>query len=213
MSFSKNLLQELSPYHLLKHPFYLAWTEGSLPMENLKLYARQYYHHVAAFPRYISATHSGCEDISTRQVLLENLTDEEKGEKNHPELWLQFSDGLKQDRLQVKGEELLPTTKSLIDTFMKVSRSSFAEGLGALFAYEYQVPEVATSKIQGLKKHYDIHDSKSLEFFEVHKAADIYHSEAVEVILNGLSDEDKIKAHDGAITAAKSLWTFLDGVA
>ena len=40
---------------LLTHPFYLAWARGELSKEALSDYARQYYHHVAAFPTYLSA--------------------------------------------------------------------------------------------------------------------------------------------------------------
>ena len=37
-------------YHLLKHPFYKAWTEGRLSKQQLGLYAEQYYQHVRAYP-------------------------------------------------------------------------------------------------------------------------------------------------------------------
>jgi pyrroloquinoline-quinone synthase len=57
----------------------------------LQIYAQEYYGHVSAFPRYISSIHSLCEKIEDRQVLLENLIDEEQGSENHPELWMQFS--------------------------------------------------------------------------------------------------------------------------
>jgi pyrroloquinoline-quinone synthase len=55
--FSKELNAKLDEFHLLKHPFYQAWNEGKLSREIIKDYAEQYYHHVKAFPRYISATH------------------------------------------------------------------------------------------------------------------------------------------------------------
>ncbi|PYI63155.1 MAG: pyrroloquinoline quinone biosynthesis protein PqqC, partial [Verrucomicrobia bacterium] len=46
----KNHLDEIDnnieAKHLLKHPFYLAWTRGELSNEALADYARQYYHHV-----------------------------------------------------------------------------------------------------------------------------------------------------------------------
>jgi pyrroloquinoline-quinone synthase len=35
---------------MLSHPFYQAWTEGRLPLDTLRAYARQYFHHVEAFP-------------------------------------------------------------------------------------------------------------------------------------------------------------------
>ena len=79
--FSKELKEKLDEYHLLKHPFYKSWNEGKLTREIIKDYAEQYYQHVKAFPRYISATHSLCEDIEKRKILLENLQDEENSRK------------------------------------------------------------------------------------------------------------------------------------
>ena len=66
--FSKELNKKLDRYHLLTHPFYqIFWNEGKLTREIIKDYAEQYYQHVKAFPRYISATHSICEDIEKTQ--------------------------------------------------------------------------------------------------------------------------------------------------
>lgn len=104
MAFSTDILQELSPKHLLKHPFYQAWVKGELPLESLGTYARQYFQHVKQFPRYVSATHSNCEDIGPRQLLLENLVDEERGDRNHPELWLRFAEGIGESREAVINE-------------------------------------------------------------------------------------------------------------
>src|SRR5258708_40379901 len=81
----------ISERSLLKHPFYQAWTAGTLSRERLQNYAVEYYPHVAAFPRYLSAIHSRCADIATRQAILENLVEEEHGAENHPELGLGFA--------------------------------------------------------------------------------------------------------------------------
>ncbi len=213
LTFAANLMMELSSKHLLKHPFYKQWSDGTLCKDKLKTYARQYYHHVSAFPRYLSATHSNCESITARQVLLDNLIDEEKGESNHPELWLRFAEGVGATREAVQTEELLPETRKLIDTFMSSSRSSYAEGLGALFAYEHQVPEIAQFKSDALEKHYDVPANGSgAEFFRVHAQADVYHTQAVSELLNQLSPEDKELAMKAAFEASTQLWEFLDGM-
>src|SRR5688572_28987110 len=146
MNFTESLVAKLSEKHLLKHELYQAWNEGKAPIQTLQLYAEQYYHHVRTFPRYLSATHSNCEDILSRQFLLENLNDEERGPENHPELWLRFAEGIGTTREQVEKAELLPETEELVDTFMSLSRKSYASGLGALFAFEQQVPEIAQFK-------------------------------------------------------------------
>ena len=95
--FSKQLNEKLNKYHLLNHYFYKAWNEGKLTREIIKDYAEQYYQHVKAFPRYISATHSLCEDLDKRKILLENLQDEEKDGADHPKLWKNFAKAMGSD--------------------------------------------------------------------------------------------------------------------
>src|SRR5260370_41296548 len=101
--------------HLLKHPFYLAWKRGGLSKDALADYARQYYHHVAAFPTYLSAVHANCDDQATRKQLLSNLVDEEAGSPNHPELWLKFAEGLGVADVAVRNTAKQPETKDLND--------------------------------------------------------------------------------------------------
>ena len=126
--------RQLNENHLLKHPFYQAWSTGKLSVDSLRTYACQYYHHVDAFPRYISATHSNCQHSEARKVLLGNLNDEEgmNGLDSHPVLWLQFTKGLGLSEAAVANSALFPETKQFIDEFLTLSRSSYAEGLGAL---------------------------------------------------------------------------------
>jgi len=211
--FSKELNKKLDEYHLLKHPFYKSWNEGKLTREIIKDYAEQYYQHVKAFPRYISATHSLCEDLEKRRILLENLQDEEKKGADHPKLWKNFALAIGADNKKIEEVKKYDFTKDLIDNFFKNGRSSYAEGLGSLYTYERQVPEIADTKIKGLKNHYGVNSKEGLEFFEVHKEADIYHREACEKLLDGLSKKEQDKAEKAALSTAKHLWNFLSGMA
>ncbi|PYI48624.1 MAG: pyrroloquinoline quinone biosynthesis protein PqqC, partial [Verrucomicrobia bacterium] len=146
---------DIAAKHLLKHPFYLAWARGELSNEALTDYARQYYHHVAAFPTYLSAVHAKCEYQATRKQLLNNLIDEEAGSPNHPELWLHFAKGLGVSEDDVRNTTKESETQTLINTFRSVcGNGSTAEGLAALYAYESQIPAICESKIDGLRKHY-----------------------------------------------------------
>jgi pyrroloquinoline-quinone synthase len=129
---------------LLKHPFYQQWTAGTLSPQRLANYAIQYYRHVEAFPRYLTALHSRCDDLETRQVLLQNLIDEERGPENHPELWLRFAQAVGLNREEVLAAEPLPAAKALVSTFHHLSRDlPLSAGLSALYVYESQVAEVA----------------------------------------------------------------------
>ena len=211
--FSKELNKKLDKYHLLNHYFYKAWNEGKLNREIIKDYAEQYYQHVKAFPRYISATHSLCEDLDKRKILLENLQDEEKDGADHPKLWKNFALAIGAEKNEIDSVKKEKFTTEMIDNFFKHSRTSYAEGLASLYTYERQIPEIAETKIRGLKNHYGVSSKEGLEFFEVHKAADVYHREACEKLLDCLSKEEQIKAEKSALSTAKYLWNFLTGMA
>ncbi|WP_339045563.1 CADD family putative folate metabolism protein [Candidatus Mesenet endosymbiont of Agriotes lineatus] len=213
MSFIDNLNNELAKYSLLNHPFYEQWSTGKLSFSTLQKYAQQYYHHVQAFPCYISAIHSQCNNLKSRQVLLENLIEEERGKENHPELWMRFAESISATRESVLNSTWLGGTSNLVNGYHKLSRDSYAKGLGALYAYERQVPEVAKSKIEGLEKYYKVDNMKDcLKFFEVHITADEWHSEECADLIDELDKKQKNEAHEGATTGAKLLWNFLDGI-
>ena len=202
---------DIAEKHLLKHPFYLAWARGELSKEALTDYAQQYYHHVAAFPTYLSAVHAKCDDQPTRKQILSNLIDEEAGSPNHPELWKQFANALGVNDLDV---EKRPETKNLIEMFRSVcGNGSTAEGLAALYAYESQIPAICESKIDGLKKHYGFADPKGYEYFSVHIEADKEHSATERAMLSDKIDKrnaDSVRASVNRVLDA--LWEMLSGV-
>jgi pyrroloquinoline-quinone synthase len=205
---------DIAEKHLLRHPFYLAWTRGELSKEALADYARQYYHHVAAFPTYLSAVHANCNDQTTRKQLLNNLIDEEAGSPNHPELWLQFAHGLGVSQDDAKNTEECPETKKLIETFRSVcADGSTAEGLAALYAYESQIPAICESKIDGLKKHYGFSNSQHYQYFTVHLEADREHSAAERKMLGTYVDKQNFEFVKGSVNRVlDALWEMLSGV-
>ena len=210
--FSKQLNEKLDKYHLLKHPFYKAWNEGKLTREIIKDYAEQYYQHVKAFPRYISATHSICEDIEKRKILLENLQDEENPNADHPKLWKNFALAMGADEKNIEDVKREWFTNDMIENFFYQARKSYAEGLASLYTYERQIPEIAETKIRGLKKFYGVTSKEGLEFFEAHKAADVIHRKECEKLLDSLTEEEKAKAEQASMLTARYLWNFLSGM-
>ena len=208
----KQLDIKLDKFHLLKHPFYVAWNNGELTQEILQDYAEQYYQHIKAFPRYISATHSLCEDIQQRKILLDNLSDEEDFEKDHPMLWKQFAVAVGSDASTLETVKEAGYTEDMITNFFRLARSSYAEGLGALYAYERQVPEIADTKIKGLVDHYNVSSEEGLEYFVVHKDADVEHREQSAMLMNQLSDDDRKLAEAAGMSTAHVLWGFLSGL-
>jgi pyrroloquinoline-quinone synthase len=201
-------------YHLLKHPFYQAWNEGKLTIESLQDYAKQYYHHVEAFPTYLSAVHTQTEDMNTRKYLLQNLIDEEAGSPNHPDLWLQFSSALGLSHKDVLETEKWYKTTTLIDTFKRIcSEYGTATGIAALYAYESQIPEIAETKIKGLEEYYGLNSAMATNYFNVHIEADKEHAAVEKQLLESyLTDGNIAKVKSEVEVVLKALWNLLSEV-
>ncbi len=201
--------------HLLDHSFYQRWTAGTLTREELRDYAGQYFHYAMAFPTFISAMHQHTDDLVVRQMLLENLVEEERGAENHPELWLRFCESLGLDREEVKRGLANDATRTLIATMKSLARDgALHEGLAALYAYESQIPAVAKAKIEGLAQNYAISADRDVAFFRVHMDADVVHSETSRSILRDLCDtpEKTAEANTAAKRTLDALYGFLDSV-
>lgn len=215
MTVSESIDRKIAELAMLKHPFYQAWTEGKLSLETLRAYARQYFHHVEAFPRAVSAVHANCPDREGRRMLAENLAEEEgieAGKQDHATLWLMFACGLGESEGRVRGQQLNRETEELIETFRRLSRQSYAAGLGALYAYESQFPGVASAKIEGLVGRYGVADEESLRFFRVHESADVEHSAVCRALLEDLPERERKEAIAAGEELAGALWNFLSGV-
>ena len=201
--------------HLLNHSFYKAWNAGELPKETIREYAAQYFQHVSLFPRYLSAIHSNCDEIKTRQLLLENLNEEEQGNENHPELWMRFAEGMGNTRKNVNETTPIKETEELVKTFKKLSKSEkYHIGLASLYCYESMQPEISETKKDGLQRFYNISDEDTLKFFTVHMHADKWHRKVVRNIIKKIADskskQDEIT--NSVETALGALNNFLTGM-
>ncbi len=110
--FWTRLEQRIAPFNLLTHPFYQAWTRGELTPADLAHYAAEYWHHVSAFPTYLSALHSRLPDEPLRREVLRNLSDEEGTDtasgRPHSDLWMDFANGMGAGRDEVTGRTPQP---------------------------------------------------------------------------------------------------------
>ena len=214
--FINEVEKRISKNHLLNHSFYKAWNAGELEVSTIQEYAAQYFKHVSAFPRYLSAIHTNCEEISIRQELLENLVDEERGDENHPELWLRFGEGMGRSRESMGQTKTMEETQELVDIFMRLTRDQRTHiGMAALYCYESMVPEIAENKIDGLKKIYGIDDQNTLKFFTVHLHADKWHRKVIRNLISELCDssmkqEEALAAIDEALYALNNFLTGME---
>jgi pyrroloquinoline-quinone synthase len=211
--------EHIERYNLLKHPFYTAWTAGELTREDLREYAAEYWHHVSAFPSYLSALHSRLEDGATRRMVAANLADEEgigaPDDRAHSDLWMDFAKGMGATEGEVKSRTLQPETQRLISSFERVAREgNTAAALAAFYAYESRVPAIAREKAAGLKNQYGA-DSPTTRYFTLHQTADVLHADvwrkliASELAKAPEAAEQSLDAVEGI---AAALWSVLDGM-
>lgn len=199
---------------ILQHPFYLSWKRGELTREQLATYSQVYYPHVAAFPNYLRNAIACSDDPITKSGLQANLADELTNPAPHPEIWLDFAEGVGADRAEVSRSRPSPKTADTVSVFEDLTRSDIASGLAALYAYESQQPQVASEKLRGLRDIYQLEDARALRYFEVHAAVDVEHGEGERRSLNrclrsGASPEVIMQAANRALDA---YWNLLDAV-
>ena len=219
--FFEQLEASIARYDLLCHPFYKAWAAGELTRDDLREYARNYYHHVEAFPSYLAELAVRLDESELRRAVLANMCDENgaagrsgKDSLPHSELWLDFAEGMGARR-DMRGHEPVAEVRELVRHFHRVAgEGTPEEALAAFYAYESQVPRVAKEKERGLREMYNA-DDKTCGYFTLHATADVYHSNVWRKQLeNRITDnpETAEAALDAVENAAKMLWRALDGI-
>ena len=197
---------------LLKHPFYQDWQAGKLSRKALQLYAVQYYKHVEAFPKHLRVLAARTEG-TLRDIVNENLAEEENPNAPHPKLWRDFAAALGVSEENVTFCPALPGTQTVVQTFREICGDrSPAEAVAALYAYESQVPEIATTKIDGLKKFYGIEQPEGLAYFAVHEEADKQHRALWRNWLEEHADGNDEEILATTKEALNALWGALDAV-
>jgi pyrroloquinoline-quinone synthase len=220
-AFHTELDRRIARYDLLCHPFYQAWSEGRLTRADLRAYAAEYFHQVNGFPACLRTFGNRVEDGHLRSAVMANLADEEGRDSQsgggipHPELWLDFAEGMGADRNEVRESSPCPAVEHMTNHFQNVAANGTPEeALASFYAFESQVPRVAEEKARGLRKWYAA-DEKTCGYFTLHATADVYHANVWRKLLARQFEVDSHCASavlDAAETAAKALWTALDSI-
>ena len=206
----------IAKYDLLCHPFYKAWAAGELSREDLQAYGREYFHHVEAFPSYLTGFASRLPQGNLRRAVLGNRNDEMGGShgRSHAQLWLDFVEGMGGGR-SFEAPPQVPELRRLLAFFHSLANDGVPEtALAAFYAYESQVPRVAAEKARGLSDRYGA-DEKTCAYFTLHATADVYHSRVWRTQLENAIEGNSAAAEralEAGESAAKALWNALDGI-
>lgn len=177
-------------FDLNSHPFYTAWSNGTLPVEKLQRYAAEYAEFIGIIP-------DGWSQVGE--------SDHAEEERFHHTLWNRFTESLK-----VCNEPPLTQTKTLVSTARNLF-SSHPESIGALYAFESQQPQTARAKLDGLEVHYhNLVDDSSREYFNVH-ADNTSEVEFLAEELNHLDEEGYDRGRTACAMMCTAMWHALDG--
>lgn len=139
----------IAKHSLLRHPFYVAWSEGTLPVAALKDYASEY-------GVFIGAIGQGWQTIGDPAHA--------RIESQHAKVWERAF------AIPLGTSVTVPRVKEVVE-LVGASRELFAErptALGALYAFEAQQPLTARSKLKGLNEHYSHLPECCGEYFRLH---------------------------------------------
>jgi pyrroloquinoline-quinone synthase len=200
MDFWNRLDEVADRFDVLRHPFYVRWSEGRLTPDELALYAGQYAHAVRA----LAAGTRRAAALDPSPTAAEHAAEEEA----HVSLWGEFARAV-----GATPAEPLPETQSCARAWSDPERELLPT-LVALYAVEAAQPAISETKRAGLVEHYGQRPGPATAYFDVHAVRDVEHAragrEAIAERLDGAGDEDGLVA--AAERALAANWRLLDGV-
>ncbi|MEO7112805.1 MAG: hypothetical protein ABI183_20345 [Polyangiaceae bacterium] len=182
----------IEKFDLLQHPFYRAWSAGTLPESALATYAREYGAFIAVLDRG-----------------WRTLGEEESAavEREHVSLWNDFACALE---TSVVATPECAAVRALVDEAQR-SFATPATAAGALYAFELQQPKTAESKLAGLDTHYASLASGVRPYFQAH-AGESGEDVMLENKIAGMSDADQDAAVAACTRMSKALWDALSDI-
>ena len=191
MTIREALDRDVLAKNLLEHPFYRAWSAGTLPAETLAAYAREYGAFVGTLPQGWTAL----SDADTAEE-----------EREHAHLWDAFAAAL---GTEVTGEASIPQVRGLLE----VAARHFAEpaaAAGSLYAFERQQPATAASKLAGLRAFYAL-GPEAERYFDEH-TRNQHEAEKLALRIEGFGPEDRARAQAACREMSQALWDALSGL-
>ena len=186
---------------LLKHKFYVMWSEGKLSLESLSGYSKEYFQLVKSIPSFVGTIME-----NSPSNLQEKISVNQKEEYEHIEPWIKFAGSLGVSREEMEGYMGLDKTKQAVSD-LSTLMTSFEKGTAAMYALEQEIPKISLSKIDGLRKFYGITDDDAIEYFRIHTEADIRHAALWRRILehSRMSEDDLVQVATKSLAAQNLL--------
>jgi pyrroloquinoline-quinone synthase len=188
--------------NVLRHPFYVRWSEGTLTREELASYAGQYRHAVVALAAAASSAAGSPEAGADAEALSAHASEE----LDHIALWDEFVDQVDGDPAAIANRE----TRACAEAWAGDASRPLLHTLTAMYAIESAQPAISATKLAGLADHYGVDSSA---YFELHRDLDVEHAtQARELIEARLKQADEVALLETAERVLDANWLLLDGV-
>jgi pyrroloquinoline-quinone synthase len=194
-----NIIEEQS---LLKHKFYVMWTEGKLSMESLGGYSKEYFQLVKSVPSFVETIKK-----NSPANLKSKIEVNQEEEYEHIEPWTKFAGAFGVSKQILEGYKGLEKTRKAVSSLYSLM-NSFEEGAAAMYALEQEIPKISLSKIDGLRKFYGISNDNAIEYFRIHTEADIRHAALWRKILDNVpttKEEELVQIASSSLSAQNLL--------
>jgi pyrroloquinoline-quinone synthase len=189
-------------HSVLRHPFYLRWSEGTLGVDELAHYSGQYRHAVLALADASASAAGSSEAGSDARSLAAHAAEEAA----HIELWDEFVASVGGEA----GAEASEETRTCAAVWAGDGSRPLIHTLVTMYMIESAQPAISTTKQDGLARHYGIPPAT---YFDVHRHLDVEHAAEVRRLIEKRlpgSDEDALVETAESVLKANLL--LLDGV-
>lgn len=198
---------------LLKHKFYQMWSAGSLSMDDLRGYSKEYFHLVRTVPVLVNnvlqqVTPELERNYAPRATMEHNLEEE----KDHIAPWVSFADSIGVMPNELYESQCSNKTLDAVAEMLRLTSISFAAGISTLYTYEKQLPEISTKKIEGLVNFYGVQNNRALNYFRIHEKVDIEHARLWGSLIDLMPTGERSTILDAASVSLKCQNMILDGV-
>ncbi|MGH9979355.1 MAG: TenA family transcriptional regulator [Nitrososphaeraceae archaeon] len=198
---------------LLKHRFYQLWSAGSLSIEDLQGYSKEYFQLVKAVPNFVNnVLEQVTPELEQNFDYLSTIKRNLEEEKQHIAPWVSFAESIGVKRNELYDYECSRMTRDAVLNMSRLTCNSLASGLSTLYTFEKQLPEISSKKIEGLVKFYDIQSDTALEYFRIHQRIDIEHADLWRHLLESMPASSHETILDAASKSLIHQNIILDGV-
>ncbi len=149
---------------LLRHPFYVAWSKGKLTLEDLRVYAKEYFHLVERVPGIVARVSVRVADQNLKNRIRQNMVEEAE----HVELWKRFAGSLGIPESELLDHQPSAKVQAAVSSLETLAEQGMEEGIVGMYAMEAELPAIAATKKDGLCTFYGLTSEDAHVYFDEH---------------------------------------------